>query len=569
MNHQSRKASPALDPKITQINTLVHLDDTPQPNNSSFDKVDGHGFAVFQSTPPGDRNSTDIWVNLDHSKFSTQQGVAAPNAAATANTTPEFDRSFHPGRSDSPFDDNEGMLSKHNAVPMTKVQKPTHTVAESWALGITHSNDSDDFNFVYAHLHCDTCGYYQALPRIVIGDAEYVKRMKYSEDYFGFEFILSFVYLVAHVSHLGKASNGHLPFLQVITYENQRLVKDDVVPVPRGHKTIVGVFHTSLHYAIAEVELKLRTITIFDGLFYDLSSWYNNVVQLLKKCDLIDFETLGVELRPDPKSKLICPGHCRGKDVVNGYDLVINSVTWRLIRGTFIVQSDGFNCGPIACLKVMELFSRLDESSAADCYAKARIRYVVCEEWDSMVKISDEHGSLIVNDTREEYPLDQGKADSSSEERGLDDDVLSHSSNVSAYQSDYEECIGDDDYNGLLFRPDCSSHCMTRQDKGSSPCHLGHERVLHARLTNIGTYVLFPSMCFHCGYYITDKEVTMTFLTAQLFASFGKKRISRKKFDDAASAIGKKVSLNIGISIIVLLGTRFTYQKNSATRVVG
>ena len=204
-----------------------------------------------------------------------------------------------------------------------------------------------------------------------------------------------------------------------------------------------------------------------------------------------------------------------------------------LIRGTFIVQSDGFNCGPIACLKVMELFSRLDDSSAADCYAKARIRYVVCEEWDSMVKISDEHGSLIVNDTRDKKnPLDQGKADSSSEGRGgLDDDVLSHSSDVSAYQSDYEECIGDDDYNGLLFRPDCSSHCMTRQDKGSSPCHLGHKRVLHARLTNIGAYVLFPSICFHRGYYITDKEVTMTFLTAQLFASFGKKRISRKKWN--------------------------------------
>ena len=470
MSHQSRDASPALGPKITQNNSLGHPDDNPRANNSSYDKVDGHCTAVFQSTSPGARNSSDICVNLDHSKFSTLQGDTAPNASATVNKTPEFDRSFQPGRTASPFDHNEGMLSKHSALPTTKGKKPTLTVAESWDLGITHSNDTDDCNFVDAQLHCETCGYYQALPRIAINDSKYMKRMKYCQDYFRFEFILSFAYLVAHVSHLDNASNAQLPLLQVITYENQRLVKDDVIPVPRGHKTIAGIFHSSLHYPIAEVEIKSRTITIYDGLFYELSSWYNNVVQLLKKCDLIDFETLGVDLIPDPKSKLIFEGHRRGKDVVNGYDLVINSVKWRLIRGTFIVQSDGFNCGPIACLKVMELFSRLDQASAADCYAKARIRYVVCEEWESMVKISDDHGSLLVKDTREGFPLDQGKPDPSSEESHLDDDLLSHFSYVSDYQSDLDDLLGDDDYNGLFFRPDCSSRCMTSQENGTSPC---------------------------------------------------------------------------------------------------
>jgi hypothetical protein len=233
-----------------------------------------------------------------------------------------------------------------------------------------------------------------------------MRHMKFSQDYYRFEFILSFAYLVAHVSHLdNNASTAQLvPFLQVITYENQHLVKDDVISVPRGHKTIAGIFHSDLHYAIAEVELKSRTITIYDGLFYELSTWYNNVVQLLKKCDLINFEMLGVELIPDAKSKLIYEGHRRGKDVVNGYDLVIDSVKWRLIRGTFIVQADSFNCGPIACLKVMELFSRLDESSAAVCYAKARVRYVVCEEWESMVKIADDHGVLLSKTPEKGFP---------------------------------------------------------------------------------------------------------------------------------------------------------------------
>ena len=162
----------------------------------------------------------------------------------------------------------------------------------------------------------------------------------------------------------------------MITYETQQLVKDDVVTVPHRYDTIVGVFYTSHHYAIAEVELKSRTITIYDGLFYDLSDWYKNVVQLLKRCNLIDFDTDGGDLTPDPMSKLILPGHRRGKDVVNGFDLVINSEKWRLIRGNFIVQSDGFNCGPIACLKVMELFSHME--SVRSCGLLCQSMHKIC-----------------------------------------------------------------------------------------------------------------------------------------------------------------------------------------------
>ncbi len=186
-------------------------------------------------------------------------------------------------------------------IPMTKKRhKPTLTVADAWKFGVTYNNDSDNYTFVSAEFHCDTCGVDHALPRIVIGDSAYVKFMLYGKKYFEFEFILSFVYLVAHLSHI-EASYAEPPFLQVITYESQRLVKDDVITVPCVHNTIVGVFRTGCHYAIAEVDhCNLRTITIYDGLFYDLSEWQKNVIQLLKKCNLIDFETLRIELVPDP-----------------------------------------------------------------------------------------------------------------------------------------------------------------------------------------------------------------------------------------------------------------------------
>jgi len=249
MNDQSRDAAHAMNSEITPINSIDHQDVTPLTNNKSSDNVDQHVPADDRFTQPGDQDSSNICVNLDDSKFSSQQ-VAAPSAATM--TTDEFNREFTPGRN-SPFDANEGMLAHWVSIPMTKRQKPSLTVADAWKFGVTYNNDSDNFTFVSADLHCETCGVYQALPRMVIGDSDYVKFMKYGEKYLAFEFILSFVYLVAHVSHI-EASNAQLPFLQVITYQSQWLVKDDVVTVPRVHNAIVGVFHSGNHYTIAEVD---------------------------------------------------------------------------------------------------------------------------------------------------------------------------------------------------------------------------------------------------------------------------------------------------------------------------
>lgn len=75
-----------------------------------------------------------------------------------------------------------------------------------------------------------------------------------------------------------------------------------------------------------------------------------------------------------------------------------------------------------------------------------------------------------------------------------------------------------DDENGLFFRPDCTSYCMTKTNNGDKPCHQNHPNVVHASMNNPGQYVLFPANCFHCGYYNTN--VRKIFITAQLFAVF-------------------------------------------------
>ena len=127
---------------------------------------------------------------------------------------------------------------------------------------------------------------------------------------------------------------GHMPFLQVITYEKQSVIETDLLTVPHLCKTIVGIFHSRDHYAIAEVDhFKSRIVTIYDGLYWPLSTWMDNITQLLKKYRLIDLDVRGIENIPDLPSKWIIPGHRCGKEMVNGMTLVINRVKWRVVRG--------------------------------------------------------------------------------------------------------------------------------------------------------------------------------------------------------------------------------------------
>ena len=74
------------------------------------------------------------------------------------------------------------------------------------------------------------------------------------------------------------------------------------------------------------------------------------------------------------------------------------------------------------------------------------------------------------------------------------------------------------DENGLFFRPDCSSLCITNSHSHEHPCNKGHKNVLHASLAYSGDFVIFPARTFHWGYY--NSNVKKTFNTAQLFAVF-------------------------------------------------
>jgi hypothetical protein len=71
---------------------------------------------------------------------------------------------------------------------------------------------------------------------------------------------------------------------------------------------------------------------------------------------------------------------------MNGYDIIIAKQKWQLERGYFLHQSDGNNCGPIACTKILELFHTIEVEGAREVYKKKNIRQFVMAEWDRLVE---------------------------------------------------------------------------------------------------------------------------------------------------------------------------------------
>ena len=153
------------------------------------------------------------------------------------------------------------------------------------------------------------------------------------------------------------ATNRDLPQLVHVTHPKQTLAANNVKPLPSLVLRLVGILHNLQHYVVLEVHIAERTILIYDGLSRDLLQWTDHIVTVFKKCMLLDlsFDVSSAVIVPDAPSAPFASRSRRPKPIINGYSITFpmqqasDSGNWRLERGQFIHQTDGFNCGPIAC----------------------------------------------------------------------------------------------------------------------------------------------------------------------------------------------------------------------------
>jgi hypothetical protein len=88
---------------------------------------------------------------------------------------------------------------------------------------------------------------------------------------------------------------------------------------------------------------------------------------------------------------------------IEGYQLTLGiHDEWRFERGNFIKQTDPYNCGPIACTKILEMFHLASKHEVKLSYAINAICDLVAENWRKFIHRSEQ--DLIVR-VRERLPL--------------------------------------------------------------------------------------------------------------------------------------------------------------------
>jgi hypothetical protein len=82
----------------------------------------------------------------------------------------------------------------------------------------------------------------------------------------------------------------------------------------------------------------------------------DHVISGMKQCMLLGLNNAIRHMANEPSLSNV-GGSRLPQKAIHGYSLLLGLEEWRLERGDFIKQVDMFNCGPIACLKILEIYN--------------------------------------------------------------------------------------------------------------------------------------------------------------------------------------------------------------------
>jgi hypothetical protein len=146
------------------------------------------------------------------------------------------------------------------------------------------------------------------------------------------------------------------PLLLHVTHPNQILQEGEYKTVPHHVTKVVAVMHDRDHYAVMVIDISKKKVVIFDGLYKDLHKWMDHVVSGMKRCMLLGLND-AIHHTADEPSLSNVGGSRSPQKAIHGYSFLLGLEEWRLERGDFVKQVDTFKGGPMACLKILEIYN--------------------------------------------------------------------------------------------------------------------------------------------------------------------------------------------------------------------
>jgi hypothetical protein len=212
-------------------------------------------------------------------------------------------------------------------------------------------------------LTCDECCFPHAKTLLSVGDTDFLTSNRSPNRWYDGDFISSFAQLAAHYAHITVSERLSVlgdsykqPLLLHVTFPNQILQEGKYKAVPHHVTKVVPVMHDRDHYAMMVIDIPRKKVVIFNVLYKDLEKWMDHVVSGMRRCMLLGLNDTICCTANEPSLSNV-GGSRHPQKEIHEYSLLLGLEEWRLDRGDFVKQVDTFNCGPIACLKILEIYN--------------------------------------------------------------------------------------------------------------------------------------------------------------------------------------------------------------------
>ena len=265
------------------------------------------------------------------------------------------------------------------------------TISEAWKqqeklmLRTGHGKDS---NTLKCHLKCDVCCCSGNL-LVMVGNSSYVHGLRNTQEWYTDNFIYGFCALVQHDAHMRLAPYKIKHMVKMVFSQYPDAPIKEILP--HGDAThFVSVVFNDNHFAVLYYDIAKHKVSVFDGLNMKITLWQTHAIHTIKKYGL---QATNSNCRID-----YCEDTVAHKDGTRLYQVLdlnfedgepCNHCPWIVTNKFFYKQKDGYNCRPIACLKVMEIYGFIKAGSiekiakspggyctvVMDYYSQAVVRY--------------------------------------------------------------------------------------------------------------------------------------------------------------------------------------------------
>lgn len=224
-----------------------------------------------------------------------------------------------------------------------------------------------EYKFIYPTLECDCCLLGTSL--ISVGDEKYFEDCGSTNRWLESDFLASFGTVAAHRCHSLSSEPISIQFI-TCNYPDETVIESQCRALPFTTKRLVSAFHASDHFVVAEMDLSSNKVTISDGLLMPLYTWKKHITNVLQRCKRMDVgSTYSFNVQ----------------DNTLEFDWACANEKWTICHdASFVKQKDGHSCGPLACMKMHEIF--LDDTTfdGIDNY-----RGFITERFEGMVRLHD------------------------------------------------------------------------------------------------------------------------------------------------------------------------------------